>query len=68
MGRVMARTKDTDQKEPRLTRTLPAVRVTDEVYEFFERKRDAERRRKISEVVRLALEDYAAERVAERVA
>ena len=47
--------------EPRLTKTFPAVRVTDEVYAFYERKRQGERRRKISEVVRLALEDYASQ-------
>lgn len=45
-----------------LTETLPAVRVTKEVKEFFTRMQESQRRRKISEVVRIALEDYVAER------
>jgi hypothetical protein len=46
------------------TETLPAVRVTKEVAAFVKRKRDAERRHKISDAVRAVLEE-AAEKEAE---
>jgi 6-phosphogluconate dehydrogenase len=48
----------------RLTRTLPATRVTEEVYQRILSRMEEERRRKISEVVRLTLEDHFSGRAA----
>jgi hypothetical protein len=48
-------------KEKQLTRTLPATRVTEETYQSLLKRMEDEKRRKISETVRLTLEDYFAE-------
>jgi hypothetical protein len=45
--------------DERLTRTIPATRVTETTYQFLLKRMEAEKRRKISEVVRLTLEDQA---------
>jgi hypothetical protein len=43
--------------DERLTRTLPAFRVTESVYQHLLRRKVAEKRRHLTEVVRLELED-----------
>lgn len=55
----MRKDKDKKEPEPRLTVTLPATRVTEDVAAFLERKRQAERRHKISDTVRAVLEEAA---------
>lgn len=59
----MAKKKTKPQVE-RLTKTLPATRVTEATYERLLRRMEEEKRRKISEVVRLTLEDHFAEATA----
>ena len=50
--------EQTPKRSGGLTKTIPAVRVTDEVYEFYQQRADEERRR-LSDAVRIALEDHA---------
>lgn len=55
------RKKKTKPNAERLTKTLPATRVTEATYDRILRRMEEEKRRKISEVVRLTLEDHFSE-------
>lgn len=52
-------------KKERLLYTLPATRVTEDVYKRILKRMEDEKRGKITEVVRLTLEDHFAEQTAE---
>jgi hypothetical protein len=58
------KTKHQAKRRDKLTKTIPAVRVTSEVYEVFNTLATEEKRR-LSEAVRIALEEQA-QRVKER--
>jgi hypothetical protein len=56
---MAAMKKEATQDKERLTRTLPAFRVDEKTYRYLQRRMVEERRRRISEVVRITLEDQA---------
>lgn len=52
--------KKEKQNKGILTRTIPALRVSEETYQFVMAKKQAERRARITEVARILLEDGVA--------